>query len=45
VYLAESLFDARERGVDPMSVFDPAYLERMDVTQQMRTYIKMLDEV
>ena len=45
VYLAETLFEARERGVDPMSVFDPAYLERMEVTQHMRTYIKMLDEV
>lgn len=45
VYLAETLFRARERGVEPPELIDPAYLERIEASAQLRNYVRMLDEV
>lgn len=45
VYIAESLCHAREVGLDPETVFDKAYLERIDATDQLRNFVRMLGEV
>lgn len=45
VYIAETLFHAREQGLDPASVLDPAYLERIGAAPHLANYIAMLDEV
>lgn len=45
VYIAETLFHARERNVDPATVLAPAYLERIGAALHLASYIAMLDEV
>ena len=45
VYIAEALCHARETGVDPETVLDKAYLERIDATDQLRNFLRMLGEV
>lgn len=45
VYIAESLCHAREMGLDPETVLDKAYLERIDATDQLRNFVRMLGEV
>jgi HD-like signal output (HDOD) protein len=45
VYVAESLFHARESNVDPASVLDPVYLERIAATAHLPSFIRLLDEV
>jgi len=45
VYIAETLFHAREQGVDPATVLAPDYLERIGAAPHLRTYLTLLDEV
>jgi HD-like signal output (HDOD) protein len=45
VYIAETLMCAREGDMELASAFDPAYLERIGVKEQLPTYIRMLDDV
>ncbi|HEY6880030.1 MAG TPA: HDOD domain-containing protein [Polyangiales bacterium] len=43
VYIAETLVHAREKGVEPATLLDAGYLERIGVTQQVPEFIKLLD--
>jgi putative nucleotidyltransferase with HDIG domain len=45
VYIAELLLGSREQGIDPESVLDPAYLERMGELPQLKTLVRLLAEV
>jgi HD-like signal output (HDOD) protein len=45
VYIAETLVHARDSGVDPETALDKAYLERIDVVEQVRNYLRLLAEV
>ncbi|MDB4975063.1 MAG: hupR1 3 [Myxococcaceae bacterium] len=44
VYIAETLVHARESGADPEAALDKAYLERLDVADQVRNFLRMLSE-
>jgi len=45
VYLAALLVKAKEEGVDPATVIDVAYAERIGVVPQIKQYLSYLDEV
>lgn len=45
VYIAEALLSARAKDTDPAEALDPAYLERIGVQQELRNYLRMLDEL
>jgi len=45
VYIAEQLVHARDAGKDPETILEPAYLERLDVADQVRTFVRHLSEL
>jgi putative nucleotidyltransferase with HDIG domain len=45
VYISETLITARAQGIDPESVLDPAYLERLNELPQLKSFVRMLAEV
>ncbi|MDB4990034.1 MAG: hupR1 3 [Myxococcaceae bacterium] len=44
VYIAEALVHARDTGANPELALDKAYLERLDVADQVRNFVRLLSE-